>query len=525
MKSVRAGAMKSVWRALWLLCLSACVCKRVCVRATQGEDIPEDNGLLRLNKGNFDQALKLYQPLLVQFYAPLSGESMGSIMEFSRAAAQLKDAHAAITLAAVDMSKEKALAAELNVTVIPSIRLYLSADRHNPIICPALRDAEAILTWLKRREGPSADVIKALSQLKDFSKSHDLAVLGLFRDLEQGAVQVFFSVAAEVPDLPFAVTHSSEVFTHYSIHTDSVLILRKDNLDSKLEMSSDITKDDLTDFIRIYEFDLVTEYNGKTGPQILNSVLKNHLVLFINKTEEISTHTLTEFHKTATLFRGQVLCVLIDMEEPRNGRVIEFFRVRFEDAPLVRMVNMTDGQQYQLHTHTVDTHTLTHFTREYLQGNAKPRLQSEPIPADWDQQPVKELVGQNFEAVVFNEKNNVLVLFYAPWSEESRALFPLWEEIAHRFRNHDNMVIARIDTTANDVNIRMTERPPSIKIFPAVYAQRVISYTGDPTADALVEFVQQEVKRAKKDKAKEEKERKKYIETVKAAEAAEVPDF
>ena len=68
--------------------------------------------------------------------APLSGESMGSIMEFSRAAAQLKDAHAAITLAAVDMSKEKALAAELNVTVIPSIRLYLSADRHNPIICP-----------------------------------------------------------------------------------------------------------------------------------------------------------------------------------------------------------------------------------------------------------------------------------------------------------------------------------------------------------------------------------------------------
>ena len=67
MKSVRAGAMKSVWRALWVLCLSACVCKRVCVSATQGEDILEDNGLLRLNKGNFDQALKLYQPLLVQF--------------------------------------------------------------------------------------------------------------------------------------------------------------------------------------------------------------------------------------------------------------------------------------------------------------------------------------------------------------------------------------------------------------------------------------------------------------------------
>ncbi|XP_062374825.1 protein disulfide-isomerase [Sardina pilchardus] len=494
----------------------------VCVDAE--EEILEQNDVLRLKKSTFDVALKRFPHLLVHFYAPLSGESMGSIMEFSRASALLKERTSRVTLAAVDVSKEKELAEQLNVTAVPSIRLYLLADKHHPVHCPALRDAEAILTWLKRREGPSADVIEGLGQLKGFRESHDLAVVGLFKDLDQGPVQVFFSVAAEVADLPFAVTHSSDVYTHYKINTDCVLLLKKGELDSKLDMSDDITEETLTDFIRIHEFDLVMEYNGKTAPQILNSVVKNHLVLFINKTEGDFSHTLKEFQNTAAQFRGQVLCVLIDTDEPRNGRVTEFFRVRFEDVPLVRMVNMTDGLQYQLHTHTLDTHTLTHFTQDYLQHKAKPRLQSEPIPEDWDKQPVKELVGLNFEPVAFNENNNVLVLFYAPWSEESRALFPLWEELAHRFRNHDNVVIARIDVTANDVDIRMLEKPPSIKIFPAVHAQRVIPYTGDRTADALVEFMQQEMKRAKKDKAKEDKERKKYIEKVKAQEAAEKKD-
>lgn len=79
--------------------------------------------------------------------APLSGESMGSIMEFSRAAAQLKETASPITLAAVDVSKEKELAEQLNVTAIPSIRLYLAANKHNPVQCPG-NDANTITVQL-----------------------------------------------------------------------------------------------------------------------------------------------------------------------------------------------------------------------------------------------------------------------------------------------------------------------------------------------------------------------------------------
>lgn len=61
----------------------------------------------------------------------------------------------------------------------------------------------------------------------------------------------------------------------------------------------------------------------------------------------------------------------------------------------------------------------------------------------------------------------------ATWSSESRALFPLFEELAKHYNDTEDVVVARIDVTANDVNIRMIDRYPTIKLFPAVYAERV----------------------------------------------------
>uniref|UniRef100_A0AAY4CQL1 protein disulfide-isomerase n=1 Tax=Denticeps clupeoides TaxID=299321 RepID=A0AAY4CQL1_9TELE len=455
-------------KCVWPLC-AVCVwlCLSVCAGGTEPGTITEENGVLLLTKSNFKQALGLHQQLLVHFYAPLSGDAMGSIMEFSKAAKELKDTPITTKLGRVDVTKQKELAEELNVTMVPSMRLYLSGDKH------ILKHSTAILTWLQRREGPSAEVLADLSQSETFLKSHDLVVLGLFkvRVMRERESDVFYSVAGDVADLPFGVTDSDEVFRTFQLTSDSVLLLKESKLESTFEVSEETTKEDLITFIRIHEFELVTEYTGKTASQILSSLVMNHLLLFINKTEKNFPDLHHAFQTTAAHFRGQILFVLVDADEPRNGRVMEYFHVRAEDTPTVRMVNLTDHLQYQLQSDRLDTLTLTHFCQEYLLGRVK--MHSEPVPEDWDKKPVKELVGLNFERVVFNDKNNVLVLFYSGWNAESRALFPLWEELAQRFRNHDNVVIARLDATLNDINIRTLEKPPSIRLFPAVYAERV----------------------------------------------------
>ncbi|XP_030636775.1 protein disulfide-isomerase [Chanos chanos] len=498
------------------LCLSVFVCVTGSVSQKDSSSISKDKDVLILQKSNFQKALKRHKQLLVHFYEPLSRESVGSILEFSKAASELQRENSPIRLGSVDMSKEKELVRELNVTTVPSLRLYLSGDTSNPIYCPVLKSSVAILTWLRRREGPSADIITDLSQLESYTKTHETVVLGLFKDIEQGMVNVFYSAAVDLPDLPFGVTGSSDVFNKYDITSDTVLLFRMSKLEEKFEMSSDTMKEDLMHFIRVNEMALVTEYNGMTASQILNSVLLNHLILFINKTEESFPETYRAFEIAAKHFRGQVLFVLIDVSEIRNGRILEYFRIHAVEAPTVRMVNLTHNVQYQLPSDLINTHTLQEFCQSYLQGTAKPKLQSEPVPADWDKQPVKELVGTTFERVVFNDNNNVLVLFYAPWNTESQMLFPLWEELAETFGNHDNTVVAKIDITANDVNVHLPERYPSIQLFPAVYAERMVPYSGKRTLDALVEFVNMHIEKAIKDKAKEEEERKKFLEAQKA---------
>lgn len=46
---------------------------------------------------------------------------------------------------------------------------------------PVLKSSSSILTWLERRDGPSADIISNLTQLEKFMDEDELVVLGLFK--------------------------------------------------------------------------------------------------------------------------------------------------------------------------------------------------------------------------------------------------------------------------------------------------------------------------------------------------------
>ncbi len=99
-------------------------------------------------------------------------------------------------------------------------------------------------------------------------------------------------------------------------------------------MGSSTEKNDLVQFIRLYEMELVTEYNGmvtlfiyilyrqsrcikinkplsfigsfQTSSKILNSEVLNHFILFINKTEEGYEEIYHAFKTTAGKLRGKV---------------------------------------------------------------------------------------------------------------------------------------------------------------------------------------------------------------------------
>ncbi|XP_037546225.1 protein disulfide-isomerase [Nematolebias whitei] len=477
------------------------------------DTLPEKDGILQLKKGNFNRALRKYKQLLVHFMTRLTVEGHRVSAAFEGAAVELQGSE--VKLARVDVTEEKDLAKKLNFTGHP-IKLYLSGDIHNPAACPVPRSAASILTWLKRRAGSVSDLITDINQSEP---SEELKVVGFFKDLNHEYVQEFYAAAIDLPDISFAVTQNDDVIGNYGLTHDAVLLLKKSQLIQSYKMKPETSKEELIIFISVYQMDLVTEYNGQTASQILSSPVLNHALLFVNKSSEGFKEIFSAFNSAAEAFRMKILFVLVNVDESRNGRLMEYFRVRDFEAPLIRLVNLTDHVTYQLPSDTLNDETIERFCQSYLEGNAKPKMQSEPIPEEWDKKPVKELVGMTIERVAFNPNKTVFVFFYLPYSQKSRDLFPLWEELAEAFKYRQEVVVARIDASANDISVSVQGPYPSLCLFPALYSERMVIYTGKRRLNDLVKFVDKEMEKAKKDRVQEDEHRMKYIEALKAEEA------
>ncbi|XP_048350148.1 protein disulfide-isomerase-like protein of the testis [Sphaerodactylus townsendi] len=461
--------------------------------------IEEEDNVLILEESNFDRALEENRYLLVAFYTALSGPSQTLAAEFARAAEELKSAATDVRLGKADVTDQKAFQKEFNIQDFPTLKFFVHGDRSNPVECKGVRTASAFVTWIRRRIGSCTAYLNSTEQAEAFVEPDGVAVIGFFKSPQGWAEEVFCHSARSTPELPFGTTTSEEVFARFGIREDAVVIFQRGKpVYNQAAEEGRLTHEELTRLVKTFTVDVVSEYNLETSLKIFDVPVENHILLFIPKSSSVFSKAYENFKSVAEEFRGKIVFIVVDTDESRNGRVIEYFQVIEIEVPAVQILNLTSDARYKMPAERVTVRDLRRFCQSYLEGTAKRHLASEEIPDGWDQKPVKELVGKNFDRVVFNKKNHVFVMFYAPWSEACQKLLPIWDELGKMFENRSNVVIAKIDYTANNAQLLNLERYPFFRYFPVGSATRVDPYKGEHSLDAFAEFLEEQIKAGKK---------------------------
>lgn len=86
------------------------------------------------------------------------------------------------------------------------------------------------------------------------------------------------------------------------------------------------------------------------------------------------TPSLTASPVPHTLSTGQILFILVDADEPRNGRIFEYFQITEVNIPSVQILNLSSDARYKMPFESITSQNLKKFGRSYLRRSAKVSL-------------------------------------------------------------------------------------------------------------------------------------------------------
>lgn len=461
------------------------------VGLTFGLDIEEDEDVLVLTDSNFKDAIKEHSPLLVEFYAPWCGHCKSLAPEYAKAAKTLKAE--GIRIAKLDATAHTETSQAQGIQGFPTLKLF----KGDAVIkYESGRTAEAIVNWIRKKTGPATKSLTTEAELGDFTGANEVVVLGVYKNLEGEEKKLLDAIADADDQIVYAVTNSDAIKKKLKITADNALVLLKKFDEGRNDYSGDLkNKEEIADFVKSNSLPLVITFSDKNAQKIFGGDYDTHLLTFLDVENQKDANK-AALETVAKKFRGKLLVIIVPSHE---DRIVDYFAVKKDEMPRALVVKMAGGIkkfEHPARAKNFDADDLSAFLDDYFAGKLKPTLKSEEIPEN-DDEAVKTIVGKNFEEVVLNHggKHDVLMEFYAPWCGHCKALAPKYEELAEKFADIPSLIIAKMDSTANEIDHPKVNIQgfPTIKFFPANDPNNPIDYDGGRDVASFVSFLQQKV--------------------------------
>ncbi|XP_074431751.1 protein disulfide-isomerase A4 isoform X1 [Larus michahellis] len=431
---------------------------------------PPPEATLVLTQDNFDDVVNGADIILVEFYAPWCGHCKRLAPEYEKAAQELSKRTPPIPLAKVDATAETELAKKFDVTGYPTLKIF---RKGKPYDYSGPREKYGIVDYMIEQAGPPSKQIQATKQVQEFLRDgDDVIIIGVFSGENDKAYQLYQEAANGLrEDFKFHHTFSNEIAKLLKASPGKLVVMQPEKFQSKHEPKMHVL--DLKD--------------STDGSEIKEHVVKHALPLVghrkpSNDAKRYAKRPLVvvyysvdfsfDYRVATQYWRGKILEVAKDFpeyvfavsdEEDYSSEIKDLGLLESGEDVNVAILD-EGGKKYAMEPEEFDSDVLRQFVLAFKKGKLKPIVKSQPVPKN-NKGPVKVVVGKTFDTIVMDPKNDVLIEFYAPWCGHCKKLEPVYNELGKKYKNEKNLVIAKMDATANDV---MSDRY-KVEGFPTIY--------------------------------------------------------
>ncbi|XP_024982934.1 protein disulfide-isomerase-like [Cynara cardunculus var. scolymus] len=461
----------------------------LCITVDSKEPSHSKEFVLTLDQSNFTETIGKHNFVVVEFYAPWCGHCKDLAPEYEKAACILSNNGSPVVVAKVDVNdeKNKDVAIEYDIKSFPTLKLIRDGgkrvqDYKGP------RDAQGIVAYLKKQSGPASAQIKSTEDATHLIDGDEIVIVGVFPKLSGEKFEAFSTLAENLrSNYEFAHTLNAKLLPRGDSTVSGPIVRLFKPFDELVVDFEDFDLDALETFIEEATIPSVTLFNKdpKNHPFVIKffNTPNTKAMLFVNFSSKPFGAFESKYHDIANEHKGKGMSFL--MADVEATHAFQFFGLTEDHVPAM-VINNDKHHKYV--KPNIEPDHLELWMKEYKDGKVAPYVKSEPIP-EANNQPVKVVVADNFHDIVFKSGKNVLMEFYAPWCGDCKELAPILDEVAFSFSNDDDVVIAKMDATANDI----VHEGIDIKAYPTLYfksaSRNLFPYDGNRTKEKIIDFI------------------------------------